>query len=111
MAIGPIARILAQTVVMGIGILARALPAAYGAALQNAKRSGAEAAVKSGSESILGKRKMAADEALQVLNIPDTQDVTLDRVQQVRFLLDTFVFFVYISKTFIPFFLHTKKAI
>jgi import inner membrane translocase subunit TIM16 len=86
MAIGPIARILAQTVVMGIGILARALPAAYGAALQNAKRSGAEAAVKSGSESILGKRKMAVDEALQVLNIPDTQDVTLDRVQQVCFV-------------------------
>ena len=84
MAIGPLARILAQTVVMGIGILARALPAAYGAALQNAKRSGAEAAVKSGSESILGRKKMALDEAMQVLNIPSTQDVTPQRVQQVR---------------------------
>jgi len=70
--IGPLARVLVQAAVIGISVLARALPAAYGQALVNARKGGLdEAAGVKGSpgEGILAGKKMANDEALQVLNI------------------------------------------
>lgn len=82
--LGPLGRMLAQGVLAGVAILARALPAAYAAALQNARKSGAdkaaEQAAKSGA-SFLGKTKMARDEALMVLNLTE-QDATVEAVQK-----------------------------
>ena len=71
MAAGPLARMIAQVAVMGISILARAIPAAYGAALQNARKGGMDAAKAAGGEagSIFGGKRMSLDEALLVLNI------------------------------------------
>lgn len=80
MALGPVAKVIAQAVVMGISVLARAIPAAYGAALQNAKRGGVDAA-KASSEGILSRKKMSLDEALMVLNL-DKSQVTADSVQK-----------------------------
>ena len=82
MALGPFAKILAQGVLMGVTILARAIPAAYGAALQNAKKGGVDAA-KAG-EGFMSRNKMAVDEALMVLNIEKNEAVTAELVQQVR---------------------------
>mmetsp|Transcript_7085 Transcript_7085/g.10824 ORF Transcript_7085/g.10824 Transcript_7085/m.10824 type:complete len:133 (-) Transcript_7085:791-1189(-) len=75
---GPFGRIVAQLVVMGVGILARALPAAYGAALRNAQKGGGEAA-KSGA-TVFGKR-MAKSEALGVLNLTE-QECTVEAIQR-----------------------------
>jgi len=82
MALGPLGRILAQGVVAGIAILARALPAAYAAALQNAKKSGADKAAEEAARkgaSFLGKARMSKDEALMVLNITE-QEATVESV-------------------------------
>lgn len=76
---GPIAKVIAQAVVMGISILARAIPAAYGAALQNAKKGGIDAA--KASEGIMGRKKMRLDEALMILNLEKDQ-VTAEAVQK-----------------------------
>mmetsp|Transcript_5607 Transcript_5607/g.9553 ORF Transcript_5607/g.9553 Transcript_5607/m.9553 type:complete len:142 (+) Transcript_5607:146-571(+) len=83
MALGPLARILAQGVVAGIAVLARSLPAAYAAALQNARKSGAdkaagEAALKGAS--FLGKARMPKDEALMVLNVTE-HEATAEAIQ------------------------------
>lgn len=80
--IGPIARVLIQTAVMGISILARALPAAYGAALRNAQKGGidAKSAEKVG---MFLKNTMKRDEALSVLNLQDVKgEVDLEMVQK-----------------------------
>mmetsp|Transcript_4954 Transcript_4954/g.5714 ORF Transcript_4954/g.5714 Transcript_4954/m.5714 type:complete len:131 (-) Transcript_4954:338-730(-) len=72
MAIGPIAKAVAQAAMMGLAVLARALPAAYGAALQNAKKGGVDAAAKAskgGAGGVFSKNKISVDEALMVLNI------------------------------------------
>ncbi|KAL3905940.1 MAG: hypothetical protein SGARI_004228 [Bacillariaceae sp.] len=66
MAIGPIARILAQIVVPVVAVLARALPSAYAQALQNARKAGVDAA--EASAPVFGKR-ITQSEALQVLNL------------------------------------------
>jgi len=80
--IGPLARILVQAAVMGASILARALPAAYGAALNNARKGGVDAAKASG-ESVFGKKRIAFDEALMVLNLQDAgEKVTAEQVQK-----------------------------
>jgi len=73
MAIGPLARVLVQAAVMGISIIARALPAAYGAALQNARKSGMDAtkAKAESSGGLFSSKRMAVDEALMVLNLTD----------------------------------------
>lgn len=76
MALGPLGRILAQGVVAGIAVLARALPAAYAAALQNARKSGADKAASEAARkgaSFLGKTRMSRDEALMVLNITEKE--------------------------------------
>jgi len=66
MAIGPFARILAQIVVPVVAVLARAIPAAYGAALNNARKSGIDAT--EAAAPVFGKR-ISQSEALSVLNI------------------------------------------
>ena len=60
----------------GIAVVARALPAAYAAALQNARKSGADKAAEEAARkgaSFLGKSRMAKDEALMVLNLTEKE--------------------------------------
>jgi import inner membrane translocase subunit TIM16 len=85
MAMGPLGRIVTQTVVAGIAIIARTLPAAYAAALDNARKSGIanEQASSSsdpankkgggGGASFLGRARMSKDEALMVLNLTEEE--------------------------------------
>lgn len=80
MALGPVAKVVAQAVLMGVSVLARAIPAAYGAALQNAKKGGVDAA-KATSEGILSRKKMSLEEALMVMNLEKSQ-VTAESVQK-----------------------------
>ena len=79
MAIGPFARILAQLVVPVVAVLARALPSAYAQALQNARKSGVDAA--EAAAPVFGKR-ISRSEALQVLNLTE-KEVTPEAVQKV----------------------------
>ncbi|KAL3822822.1 hypothetical protein ACHAXA_011459 [Cyclostephanos tholiformis] len=85
MAIGPLGRIIAQIIVPAIAIIARTLPAAYAAALENARKSGTanEAsgdAARRGA-SFLGKARMSKDEALMVLNLTEN-DVSVETVRR-----------------------------
>lgn len=84
MALGPIARVAAQAVVAGIAVLARAIPAAYGQAIANARKSGAGAATNaaSGEGGFMARRVMARDEAMQVLNLTEAE-CTAEAVQKV----------------------------
>lgn len=86
MALGPIARVLAQAAVMGVTILLRAIPAAYGAALQNARKNGVDAAAASAKNGagVFGTRRMALDEAMMVLNLESKTDLDPKLIQQVR---------------------------
>ena len=92
MAIGPLARVFVQAAVMGISIIARALPAAYGAALQNARKSGMDAAKAKAESSggLFSSERMAVDEALMVLNLTDMKsssgEIDPVLVQKVRFI-------------------------
>lgn len=70
MAIGPLARLLAQIVVPVVAVLARAIPAAYGQALNNAKKAGVDAT--EAAAPVFGKR-ISRSEALSVLNITETE--------------------------------------
>jgi len=70
MAVGPLARIIAQLVVPVVAVLARALPAAYAQALQNARKAGVDAA--EASAPVFGKR-ITRSEALQVLNLTEAE--------------------------------------
>jgi hypothetical protein len=79
MAIGPIVRILAQLVVPVVAVLARALPAAYGQALSNARKAGVDAT--EAAAPVFGKR-ISRSEALQVLNLTE-EKVTAEAVQTV----------------------------
>ncbi|KAL7472387.1 hypothetical protein ACHAXS_012742 [Conticribra weissflogii] len=84
MALGPLGRILAQGVLLGVSILARALPAAYGAALANARKSGADKAASEAARqgaSFLGKARISKEEALQVLNLSEGE-ATAEAVQR-----------------------------
>ena len=84
MALGPLGRILAQGVLASVAILARALPAAYAAALQNARKSGADKAAEEAARkgaSFLSKARMQKDEALMVLNLTE-QEATAETVQK-----------------------------
>ncbi len=93
MALGPLGRIIAQSVVAGIAIIARTLPAAYAAALENARKSGTTAndastdPLKKGA-SFLGKAQMSKDEAYMVLNLTEeevSKDVTSIQRQYDRY--------------------------
>ena len=81
MAIGPIARVVVQAAVMGIEILAKAIPRAYGAALNNARKGGVDAT--NASEGFLTKKKMNLDEAFMIMNI-EKADATPELIQKVR---------------------------
>lgn len=83
MAVGPFARILAQVVVPIVAVLARAIPAAYGQALNNARKAGVDAT--EAAAPVFGKR-ITRSEALQVLNITE-QEIKADPkiVQKVSF--------------------------
>ena len=74
MAIGPFARILAQIVVPVVAVLARAIPAAYGQALNNAKKAGVDAT--EAAAPVFGKQ-ISRSEALMVLNITE-KEITAD---------------------------------
>jgi len=76
--IGPIAKALAQIAVLGISVLARAIPAAYGAALQNAKKNGVQGASSAIHHAKGGMRKA---EALEILNITE-KEYTVEMVQK-----------------------------
>mmetsp|Transcript_26755 Transcript_26755/g.65042 ORF Transcript_26755/g.65042 Transcript_26755/m.65042 type:complete len:88 (-) Transcript_26755:465-728(-) len=77
--VGPIARILAQIVVPVVAVLARTIPAAYGQALRNAKKSGVDAA--EAAAPVFGK-KISRSEALQVLNLAEAE-ATPEAIQKV----------------------------
>lgn len=83
MALGPLGRIIAQSVVAGIAIIARTLPAAYAAALENARKSGTANEASASNDpltkgaSFLGKARMSKDEAYMVLNLSE-EDVSKD---------------------------------
>lgn len=82
--LGPLGRILAQGVLATVAILARALPAAYAAALQNARKSGADKAAEQAARqgaSFLGKTKIPRDEALFILNLTE-KDATVEAIQR-----------------------------
>jgi hypothetical protein len=80
MAIGPLARIIAQVIVPVVAVLARALPAAYAQALQNAKKSGV-----SSTESMqqMLRKTITRQEALQILNLSE-ETATAEAIQKVR---------------------------
>lgn len=79
MAVGPLARILAQIVVPVIAVLARTIPAAYGQALRNARKGGIDAT--EAAAPVFGK-KISRSEALQVLNLAEAE-ATPEAVQKV----------------------------
>jgi len=79
MAIGPVARILAQIIVPVVAVLARAIPAAYGQALNNAKKAGVDAS--EAAVPVFGKR-ISRSEALQVLNITLNKKTSRGQQQQ-----------------------------
>ena len=84
MAIGPFARIIAQVVVPLVAVLARALPAAYQQALQNARKAGMDPNTASAASSIL-RRTLSKQEALQILNLSESE-VSMEAVQKVSIL-------------------------
>jgi len=80
MAIGPLARILAQLVVPVVAILARALPAAYAQALQNARKAGVDGRTAAAP---LLRKTLSKQEALQILNLEESK-ATAEVIQKVR---------------------------
>lgn len=83
MAVGPLARLLAQLVVPVVAVLARALPAAYAQALQNARKAGVDAA--EASAPVFGKR-ITRSEALQVLNLTEQEAADPKVIQKVSWI-------------------------
>jgi hypothetical protein len=77
---GPFVKILIQIVVPVVAVLARALPAAYGQALQNARKSGVNAA--EAAAPVFGKR-ISRSEALQVLNLTEAEASSPEAIQKV----------------------------
>mmetsp|Transcript_814 Transcript_814/g.1507 ORF Transcript_814/g.1507 Transcript_814/m.1507 type:complete len:141 (+) Transcript_814:104-526(+) len=80
MAIGPFARIIAQVVVPLLATLARAIPAAYGQALQNARKAGMNPNTVDAASSIL-RKTLSKEEALQILNLSES-DASLEAIQK-----------------------------
>jgi len=78
MAVGPFARILAQVVVPVIAVLARALPAAYAQALNNAKKAGTTAETV---QTAL-RKTISRQEALQVLNLTEQEAASAEAIQK-----------------------------
>jgi hypothetical protein len=78
--LGPLVRLLAQMVIPVVAVLARALPAAYAQALQNAKKAGVDGA-PAAAASIL-RKTVSRSEALQILNLTEKQAVASPEVIQ-----------------------------
>lgn len=76
---GPLGRIIVQVVIPVIATLVRAIPAAYGQALQNARRSGAAAE----AASAVTRKRISKDEAMQILNLSTEQEITPAAIQKV----------------------------
>lgn len=91
MAIGPLGRILAQVVVPVIAVLARALPAAYAAAVQNAKKNGGQAAKQGMDAAPWQAARMSRSEALQIMNLAE-QEATAEAIQKVCIYEEHFQF-------------------
>ena len=70
MAVGPFARLLAQLVVPVVAVLARAIPAAYSQALNNARKAGVDAT--EAAAPVFGKR-ISKSEAMQILNVTEKE--------------------------------------
>lgn len=84
MAIGPILRVLGQLVVPVIAVMARAIPAAYGQALQNARKAGGAAAADAAQKApLFGKKALSQGEALQILNLTESKTLTAEQVSKV----------------------------
>jgi import inner membrane translocase subunit TIM16 len=84
MAFGPLGRVVAQVVIAGVAVLARAIPAAYGAALANARKSGADKAAEEAARkgaSFLGKARISKDESLYILNLAEGE-ATAEAIQK-----------------------------
>lgn len=84
MALGPLGRVVVQGIMLGVSVMARVIPAAYGAALANARKSGADKAATEAAQkgaSFLGKARMSKDEALMVMNLSD-QEATAEAIQK-----------------------------
>ena len=76
---GPLGRIIAQVVILGVSVLGRAIPAAYAAAVQNAKKNGLDKA----STAVQRQSQVSLDEALMILNLKETgSKVTAEEVQK-----------------------------
>lgn len=80
MAVGPLARLLAQLVVPVVAVLARALPAAYAQALQNARKAGVTH--KDATQSLL-RKAISRTEALQVLNLTEQEAANPEIIRRV----------------------------
>lgn len=80
----PLGRIIAQVIVPLVAVLARAIPAAYSQAINNARRNGVDAS-KAATE-ILTK-KLDKSEALLILNIAE-KEATAEVVEKVRVVVD-----------------------
>ncbi|VEU35923.1 unnamed protein product [Pseudo-nitzschia multistriata] len=70
MAVGPFARLIAQAIIPVVAVLARAIPAAYGQALNNAKKAGVDAS--EAAAPVFGKT-ISRSEALMVLNLTEDE--------------------------------------
>jgi len=73
----------AQLVVPVVAVLARALPAAYAQALQNARKAGVDHG--EAARSML-RRTMSRSEALQILNLTE-ESATAEAIQKVRMII------------------------
>ena len=76
---GPLVRLVMQLVVPLVAVMARALPAAYSQALQNARKAG-----MSGEEAAknMMRKTLTKSEALQILNLSE-QEMTAEAIQKV----------------------------
>jgi mitochondrial import inner membrane translocase subunit TIM16 len=84
MAVGPFARLLAQVIVPAIAVIARALPAAYAQALQNARKAGGGAAstTAGNASNLFSAKKMSTQEAKLILNLDSDGDVDPDAMEK-----------------------------
>lgn len=80
--LGPFARIIAQVIVPVVAVLARAIPAAYAQALQNARKSGMDANTATQATNFL-RKTMSTAEAMQVLNLTEGE-ATAKAISKVR---------------------------
>eukprot|EP00977_Amphora_coffeiformis_P022840 scaffold11639_cov172-Amphora_coffeaeformis.AAC.17 len=80
--LGPLARLFAQLVVPVVAVLARAIPAAYSQALQNARKSGINVETAAKASTFL-RKTMTKSEALQILNLSENE-ATAEAIAKVR---------------------------